>query len=669
MHFISRAAIALLLLGAIYVGSSRVPAPGNRLSVGQTYCMGSTPCVLTAHNDNNRDGTNPHETILQATKLNATHHPTPRWMANTDAPIYTQPLYVHQLTVNGVAKNVAFVATEGNSVYAFDSDSASTAGTVLAQANLNDASDLGSGVTEIAVPYTDLPSACSLVAPEVGITGTPVIDVSVTPPVMYVVTKHEDIDSQGGKTYRQKLHGLYADTLQEIPGSPYLIDSNFASQHAPRFDPLYNHQRAGLTLVTGANNTAKIWVSWASNCDRTPYFGLEMAFTYNYTPTPGFAKMLTVSNAESSCQAQPCMSGIWMGNAAPAADAGGNVYFSTGNGADEFQGAGEYSNSILKVSDKGLVDFYSPPDYHALNVGNILVACSNPNPPNCPPPCALDTTGQYCQVTLLVDDWDLSGGGVVLLAPTFALPHPEIVATGKQGMIYTAFADHLGHMDGQTANSDKYACMAANAPAAGTIAQCFQGFVLNILKTQTDSGMRGAPAFLAGGAGTDEDFLYGAGLQDVLKAYQLVKQAGAGVFNTTPKTPASAHVFKSGTSPSVTWNNTSAHATNAIVWAIDPVGAPHPGKSVANEVLFAYRAVPSSQNANGALGAALWDTTAYAATNPGNPGAVKFPVPTVVDGKIFLGGGAQNYSPATPTCPVPTATVQPTTCGGFVMYQ
>ena len=668
MKLILRGVSALVLLSSIYAISGRIPSPGNRLTLRQSYCKGATPCVLTAHNNNNRDGVNPNEGILKATTLSQSQHPIPRWLATTDAPIYAQPLYIHHLNFNGAAKNVVYVATEGNSVYMFDSDSGSATGAVLAQANLNNASDLGSGFTEIAVPYTDLPGACGLVAPEVGITGTPVIDVSVTPPVMYVVTKHEDADGDGVKTYRQKLHALYADTLQEVPGSPFIIDANFAANFAPAFNSLYNHQRNGLTLVPGPNGSAKIWVTWASNCDNIPYSGFAMEFTYSYSKA-GFSNTRTIVNPAASCQAQPCQIGIWMGGAAPAADANGNIYLSTGNGADEFQGQGEYSNSILRLNDSGLQDYYSPPDFHALNVGNLPVACTNPNPLSCGSPCQLDTTGHYCQATLLVDDWDLAAGGVVLLSPTFNLTNPEIFAAGKQGMAYVAYANNLGHMDSQSANPDKFSCSVAKAPAPGAIAQCFQAFVLNILKTHTDSGMRGAPAFLAGGAGTQEDYLYVVGVEDTLKAYLLQNHNGVGTFDIKPHTPANGHVFTIGASPAVTWNNTKPHATNAIVWMIDASGAPGAGKPARPEVLYAYRAIPVGQNPDGSLGTPLWDTAVYGNSTPGNPGAVKFVVPTVVDGKIFLGGGAQGFEPASASCPVPTTSVQPTACGGLAMYR
>lgn len=674
MKLARRTGYIFVFFSAIFSFAGATPkttkTAGDHLAVGQSYCTGSTACVLTAHNDNNRDGANPFETILKASTLSSTTHPTPRWLATTDGQLYAQPLYIHQLMVNGTPKNVVYAATENNSVYAFDSDTTSATGTILAQVSLNNASDLGNGTTETAVPYTDLPEACSLVSPEVGITGTPVVDVSVTPPVMYVITKHEDTDSQGVKTYRQKLHGLYADTLQEIPGSPLLLDTNFAETYAPDFDPLYNHQRPGLTLIPSASGASKIWVSWGSNCDAVPYWGFQMEFTYNYTGVQGFANSYTVVNVSPSCLSQPCQTGIWMGGGSAAADANGNVYLATGNGADQLQGSGEYSNSIMRIDDNGLQDFYSPPDFHALNKGKALVACTNPNPTSCPAPCSFDSTGQYCQFTLQHDDWDLGAGGVLLLAPSFKLTNPEIVASGKQGMIYVAYANNLGQVDSHASEPSEYACGFANAPTSGSIAQCFQGFSPTTNPNEDDSGLRGSAAFLAGNPGSEFNFMYAAGVTEPLKVFYLENQSGVGRFMTTPGTAISPHLFKSGSSPSVSWNNAKgASITDAIVWAMDTSGAPNPGGVAKNEVLYAYRAIPTSRNPSTALGNELWDTSAYSSTNPGNPGSVKFVVPTVADGKIFLGGGAQGYDPGSANCPAPSPTNQPTACGGLAMFE
>jgi hypothetical protein len=665
-------AFFVLLIVAVS-GWTLIPAPKvvRTLTVGQSYCSGTTPCVLTYHNDGRRDGVNPNEGTLKASTLSSSNHPTPQWMATTDGQIYTQPLYIHQLLVNGIANNVVYAATENNSVYAWNADAESTTGSVLAQVNLNDAGDLGSGYNEIALPVPDIPGSCGVpnLSPEIGITGTPVIDVSVTPPVIYLVSKHEDVDSLGNKTFRQKLHGLYADTLEEIPGSPLILDTAFASTYAPGFSTVFNHQRAGLALVNSGNGVSQIYVSWASHCDDNPTSGFEIGFTYNYTGTAGFSTTYNVFNTEANCSKEPCIGGIWMGGAAPAVDAAGNVYFAVGNGSDLHQGSGAYSNSVIRMSSAGLQDYYSPPNYNSLDGGHSTVACTNPNPPKCPSPCKLDSTGRYCQLTLTTGDLDLGSGGVVLLSPTFKLTNPEIVAAGKQGMIYVAFSGNMGHIDSHKAQPTEYACTTSTSPASGAIAQCFLG--ISSAASNTDRGSRGAPAFLAATSGTTQyNYLYFAGISDTLKAFRFQNSKGLGTFITTPATPASAHTFLfPGAPPSITWNNAQgSNVTDAIVWILDTGGYGLSTQAATGAVLYAYKAIPSGSGA-GSLGPALWDTSAYDNSIPGNPGAVKFVAPTIADGKVFVAGGAQGYQPGSANCPTPSLTTQPTACGALAMYK
>jgi hypothetical protein len=664
-----------LVIGGTVIGAM---AQTNPFTLSQTYCLNSTmPCVLTYHNDNNRDGVNPNETVLKASTLK-TSPPQPKWLASTDGLIYTQPLYVYQIPIPGKGtKNVVYAATENNTVYAFDSDSTSGTGTVLVSAQLNNASDLGTGYTEIALPYADVQggSSCTNLVPEVGITGTPVIDVSVTPPVIYLVTTHEDIDSSGAKTFRQKFHGLFANTLTEIPGSPVILDSTSFSRN---FIPKANLQRAGLALVlppasyTGVE-TADIWVSFASNCDDTPYFGFEAEFVYNYS-TPGFSTgTQTVFNSESTCQpspTNPCQGGIWMGGAAPAADTAGNIYLVTGNGDDQHtQGSGEYSNSVVKVNHTGFQDFYSPPDYHQLNVGDGMggtapVACTNATPNPCPSWCTVSQNGLYCQVQV-TKDTDLGSGGLTLLSPTFSLTNPELVTAGKQGMLYVVFSGNMGGKDSKWSVPDEYACTAAGSTASGTIRQCFDG--IRLVTTAANHGLRGAPAFFAGSSSSPQNYLYVAGISDTLKAFQLQSD---GTFNTTPVLPSSSHNFDyPGAVPSVTWNS-SGNTSDAIVWVLDTSGfgkVDPSGRAATPAVLYAYQAVPSA----GSL-TPLWDTNSNG-DGPFMQGAVKFVVPTIVDGKLFLAGGTQAYYPGLNTggvnCVMPSATTQPTNCGGLAMFK
>ena len=104
------------------------------------------------------------------------------------------------------------------------------------------------------------------------------------------------------------------------------------------------------------------------------------------------------------------------------------------------------------------------------------------------------------------------------------------------------------------------------------------------------------------------------------------------------------------------------------MWALDSSGYGTPVKPATAANIYAYKAIPAKSGA-GTLGPVLWDNSAYNTTVPGNPGAVKFMAPTVVDGKLFIAGGAQGYQPATSNCPSPNVNIQPTACGGIAMYK
>ena len=321
---------------------------------------------------------------------------------------------------------------------------------------------------------------------------------------------------------------------------------------------------------------------------------------------------------------------------------------------------------MIRLNDAGLQDFYSPPDYDALNKGKQYVACTNPNPPQCPGPCQWDSSKQYCQWDLIEDDWDVASGGVVLLNPTFGLTNPQMIGGGKEGMLYNVFSQNMGHIDAHNSDADEWACTTGGAPAAGTIAQCFLAFNM-VHDKNNSSGSWGTPAFLAGAQGKNHvNYLYVAANTDKLRAYKLADKSGLGIFNTTAVTPESAHKYGyPGASPSVTWNQAAADVDDAIVWTLENSGFGKLSSPAGAAVLYAYKAVP----ADGSLGAELWDTSAYSKTTPGSPGAVKFVVPTIVDGKVFLAGGAQGYEPGSSNCPVPSVTVQPTACGGIAMFK
>src|SRR5258707_6317688 len=80
--------------------------------------------VTTFKNNIERDGQFTNETMLNQSNVNVTQFGK-RVQYSVDGQVYAEPLYLPNLTVNGAAHNVVFVATENDSVYAFDADATS----------------------------------------------------------------------------------------------------------------------------------------------------------------------------------------------------------------------------------------------------------------------------------------------------------------------------------------------------------------------------------------------------------------------------------------------------------------------------------------------------------------------------------------------------------------
>ena len=203
----------------------------------------SFPGVLAGHNDNGRTGQNLYETTLTPQNVNMTGFGKVFTYA-VDGAIFAQPLYVPNVIIpNQGMHNVLYVATENDSVYAFDADGLTT--TPLWQAIFVDAAN---GVT--AVPCT-APS-CSI-NPSIGITSTPVIDPSSS--TIYVLARTIE---QG--TYVQRLHALDLSTGSEKFGGPVVIRASAQGKNGTiSFDPS-GMQRAALLLVNGA-----VYIGWATS--------------------------------------------------------------------------------------------------------------------------------------------------------------------------------------------------------------------------------------------------------------------------------------------------------------------------------------------------------------------------------------------------------------------
>jgi len=182
-----------------------------------------------------------------------------------------QPLILPNVTIPGKGvHNVVFAATEHDSVYAFDADGNGgvNAAPLWHVSFINPAA----GIYTINA-VADLASiAGGFVGPELGITGTPVID-PVTG-TLYVVSITKEI-SNGSTNFFNRLHALDVTTGAEKFGGPVVIqgsvpgvgDGNDGAGHVP-FTQLKHHQRSSLLLENG-----QVYIPFSGHFDYPPYHG------------------------------------------------------------------------------------------------------------------------------------------------------------------------------------------------------------------------------------------------------------------------------------------------------------------------------------------------------------------------------------------------------------
>ncbi len=665
-------------------------------------CVGG-PCVATYHNDPARDGVQPQESILSPSLFPSQNTANfgllvPAAGGATgavDGLIYAQPLYLSNVTMASAScsgsQNIVLVATENNSIYAFTWTYSLTStgySFLLTQCwtlNLNQPG-------EYAMPFTALPvdnakEPCNNLVPQSGITSTPVVDTTVTPPVMYVVSAHQTIDL----TYTYRLHAINVNTGTEVVNSSAPIDLSAAFHSGVTASQ--QNQRPGLALYDTAAGTANIYVGFGSFCDTPPYSGYVAGLTYNY----GTQTFSTVAPTNWSFDTEGGSTkhegGIWMGGAAPAVDSAGNIYFSVANG--NWNGTTEFGESVVKLAttSTGLipVDYYTPNDYAELNLDKTTeTVCSGYGLGECP-------TGNTLTLAAPTGDFDLGSGGVTIISPAGVTSpvcgsNGELVAGGKEGVIYgvcfTTEADGapettMGGLDGcgynctAPSNASVSACTEADLPGNGAIAQCFQG--ANAGEKQKNGstdvfaspGIRGTEAFWAGTASNPQNYLYVSGSNAPLVAYQA--NVTTGTFNAVgdPAKVPSAFEFP-GVVPAISWDG--ADPSTALLWVINAQGFGQ-WQSVAAisqparpAVLIVYNAIPTTTKPSLTE---LWESSVGTANT--GPGAVKFTVPTVAGGLVFIGGGTPGYAPGPPggknvncTASALADATTPAVCGGML---
>jgi len=304
--------------------------------------------VTTSQYDNARTGATLSETALTPQNVNPKQFGKLGVM-KVDGVVFAQPLFVPGVEIPGKGTHdVLFVATEHDSVYAFDAG------------RPNDPPLWKTSFLDEKREVTTLSShdvSCPFIEPEVGITSTPVIDLKTG--TLYVLARTMIRHAMASNEYFQHLHALAITTGVEKFGGPKLIvasapgkgdDSNKDQQIA--FNPLRENPRAALLLTNG-----NLFLTWASSCDRGPYHGWVMAYDPE-TLAQKAALNVTPDGNEG---------GIWESDTGPAADADGNVFVPTGNGTFNVSTGGkDYGDSVLKLGLKGsslaILDYFTPRD-------------------------------------------------------------------------------------------------------------------------------------------------------------------------------------------------------------------------------------------------------------------------------------------------------------------
>jgi hypothetical protein len=308
----------------------------------------STIDVVTYHYDNLRTGQNLNETILTPTNVNSTTFGK-LGSFTVDGLVDAQPLYLSAVAIPNVGtKNVLYVATENDSVYAFDADSVNgTTGTFLWKASV-----FGTGET----PSDN--RGCGQVTPEIGVTSTPVIDRSRgAHGAIYVVAMSKDANGN----YFHRLHALDLTTGAELFGGPTTVQATYpgtgdnSSGGNVVFDPKQYKERPGL-LEIGTT----IYTTWSSHCDAGPYTSWVMSYDANSLAQTSVLNL--VPNGSEG--------GIWMAGTAPAADSSGNIYFMVGNGdfdttlnASGFPTNGDCGQCYVRLASTvpiTLLDYFTP---------------------------------------------------------------------------------------------------------------------------------------------------------------------------------------------------------------------------------------------------------------------------------------------------------------------
>lgn len=385
-----------------------------------------------------------------------------------DGQVYAQPLVAPSLSITGGpnttpgaagVQDVVIVATQHNSLYAIDASSNDWGRVLWHRSFIDTASGYvgstpGTNINNTlqATSITTVPAVdtgSTDINPEIGITGTPVMDAESG--TIYVVVKSKEVIN-GSDHWVQRLHAVSGSNGTDRV-APYLIGDTSASnvhntsiyvygdgighvtdpyygtgKQVVQFNALRQNQRAALSLVN-----EEVYVSWASHGDNGEYHGwiakwdvsdlaadgLELSGVLNTSPNGGLA-------------------GIWQGAGGLGFEPDGQAFYAVvGNGpvssgtplldSHGFPVGGNFYEAALKI----VADTSTNPRSQNTNGWGLKVS---------------DYFMPYNTAELDLGDIDFGSVAPLVLPDSAGIPgHPHLLVTaGKEGKIYVLDRDNLG---------------------------------------------------------------------------------------------------------------------------------------------------------------------------------------------------------------------------------
>ncbi|HEY7088779.1 MAG TPA: hypothetical protein VH518_11860 [Tepidisphaeraceae bacterium] len=459
--------------------------------------------MLSYHNDAGSTGQNLAETVLTPSNVNTTNFGK-RFTTQLDGQLFAQPLYKQNVSITRGANqgihNVIFAETEHDSLYAIDANT----GVILWQdsfLNLTDPTNLTrtAGVTPVPSYSGNNDVRSTLIAPDVGITGTPVIDPATN--ILYLVAKTKErrnADQTPSETGAQRhfvqrlwavnissgtvalggpaimgdtmITTANADTTNftgyqyfagpivngtgnngtvNISGTPTAItdgwvpstDANHLNYDPDAsgqiaFNALLHLNRVALSLVGG-----RIYIGLASHGDLGPYYGWILSYSAADLSLTGAFVTTPSFNGVIGNSNYTAQGGIWMSGGKFSSD-GTYLYCTTGNGAFDESNSNFDANGFPIDHNYAdcLIKIGVDPDH-------ATPANQNGNG------WGIKVFDYFCpsnQFELNDVDLDLGSSGVTLLPDNAGnvVGHPHLlILGGKEGRIYLIDRDDMGKLN------------------------------------------------------------------------------------------------------------------------------------------------------------------------------------------------------------------------------